>query len=292
MKLDEIIASFAERLTDIQLYQRAAKDTAKKELELLNEYAEQLKENPSLEEFSFSLHSMYFSDPHTGTARRFGFRKSSVKDRYKQVVFQKNKQYCWLLAEAYEEFEDFLEMIYAYIGLQDNSSWLMIDFGNISISDLPTKTYEWYLERAKKKRDVPQSILTRLRLLHPKIVESETDNKLNVNLKVAIELIAKLRHIIVHRGGKVDDRNLFLEDVLKSAGLWNQGKFQPGYEAFVSNFFGQGELERVVALIEVRTHPEISLDIHHDRFGELTGYLVAYAVLIYQCIAAVENQGA
>lgn len=292
MKLDEIIGGFAERLTDIQLYQRAAKDSAKKELELLNKYAEQLKGNPSLEEFSFSIHSMYFSDPHTGTTRKFGFRKSSVQDRASQVVSQKNKQYCWLLAEAYEEFEDFLERIYAYIGIKDNSSWFLTDFGNISISDLPAKPYEWYLERAKNKRDIPQSILTRLRTLYPKISESETDNKLNVNFKVAIELIAKLRHIIVHRGGKVEDRNVFLENVLKSAGLWNQGKFHPGYEAFVCKFFGQDGLEKVVALIEVRTHPEIPLDIHHDRFGELTGYLIAYAVLIYQSIEAIENIGA
>ena len=285
MQLDEIIKNFAERLTDIDLYQRAAKDIAKKELEQLNKYAEQLRNNPSLEGLGFSTHAMYFYDPHTGTARNYGFRKSSVEDRATQVVLQKNKQYCWLLAEAYEEFEDYLESTYAYIGISDNASWLMSDFGNISISELSEKDYEWYLDRAKNKRDVPQSILTRLRFLYPNLVHIETNNKLNVNLKVAIELIAQLRHIIVHKGGIVGDRDAFLESVLKKSGGWNNGKYHPDYKDFVEQFFGDGEYKNVISLLEVRTHPEIPLDIHNDVYGELSGYLIAYAVLIYQSIS-------
>ena len=280
MKIDEIIKIFSERLTDICLYQRAAEDTAKKELEQLNIYAEQLSNNSSLESLSFSANAMYFYDLHTGAARPYGFRKSSVEDRARQVVLQKNKQYCWLLTEAYEEFEDFLESIYAYIGMNDNAAWLMSDFGNISISEISNKNYEWYLERAKNKKDIPQSILTRLRLLYPSIVDIETNNKLNVNLKVAIELIAKLRHIIVHKGGVVGDRNAFLESVLKTSGIWNNGKYSPGYKDFVEKFFGRGDFQNVISLLEIKVHDEIPLDMHLNLFGELSGYLIAYAYLI------------
>ncbi len=282
MTLDEIFTSFRERVTDLDLYQRAAKATAKKELQQLNQYAEQLKTNPALEGISSSLHAMYFYDPRTGTARNYGFRESSVEDRANLVVFQKNKQYCWLLAEAYEEFEDYLEGTYAYLGSQDSSSWLMSDFGNISITELVDKDYAWYLDRAKNKRDPPQSVLTRLRALYPQLVNFETNNKLNVNLKVAIELIAHLRHIIVHKGGVVASRGAFLESVLKKCGLWNNGKYHEGYGVFVDKFFGGGEYENVISLLEIRVHPEIPLDIHHDLFGELTGYLMAYAILVYE----------
>lgn len=282
MTLDKIFSSFRERVADLDLYQRAAKATAKKELQQLNQYAEQLKSNPALEGFSSSSDAMYFYDPRTGTARNYGFRESSVEDRVKLVVFQKNKQYCWLLAEAYEEFEDYLEATYAYLGSQDTSSWLMSDFGNISITDLGDKDYDWYLDRAKNKRDAPQSILTRLRALYPELVDVETNNKLNVNLKLAIELIAHLRHIIVHRGGLVASQGAFLESVLKKCGLWNNGQYHEGYEAFVHKFFGGGEYENVISLLEIRVHPEIPLDIHRDLFGELTGYLMAYAVLVYE----------
>lgn len=285
MNLDEIIKNFAERLTDIDLYQRATKETAKKELLELNKYADQLKKNPLLKELGFSAHAMYFYDPQTGTATPYGYRKSSVEERAFQVILQKNKQYCWLLTEAYEEFEDYLESIYAYVGKADNASWLMSDFGNISLSDLPEKQYDWYLDRAKSKRNIPQSILTRLRSLYPSLVDIETNNKLNVNLKVAIELIANLRHIIVHKSGVVSDREKFLENTLKKSGLWNNGNYHPDYKQFIEKFFGTGEYENSISLLEIRIIPEIPIEINHDLYGELSGYLIAYAVLIYREIS-------
>ncbi len=295
MKLDEIIKIFIERLTDIELYQRAANKTAKKEFYELNKYAEQLRNNPSLESLGTSMDVMSFRDPHTGTALPYGFRESSVEERQTQVLLQKNKQFCWLLAEAYEEFEDFLESIYAYIGKNDNTSWPLSDFGNISLSDIPTKNYEWYLERAKNKQNkksVSESILNRLRSLYPNIVNIETKNNIKANLKVAIELIAQLRHIIVHKRGIVEDRNAFLETVLKSSGVWNNGKYNSGYKDFVEKFFGNGKFENVISLLEVKINhgKPIPFEIQHDRFRELSGYLVAYAVHIYQCISGEEKK--
>lgn len=284
MTLEEIFIRFGDRFTDIALYQRAAKNTAKKELEELNKYAEHLKTNPSMEKFGFSVHSMHFNDPITGEARSYGYRKSSVSDRTLLVVKQKNKQYCWLLAEAYEEFEDYLESIYAYIGMRDNSTWLMSDYGNVSQSDLVSKDFDWYLERARNKRDAPQSILSRLRILYPELPTAEVNNKLNVNLKVAIELIERLRHIIVHKGGVTGSKKQFIEDVLKASGVWKNGKPEQGHVEFIEKFFGTENYENVISLLEVRIHPEIPLDIHYDRYGQLSGYLVAYAFLVYQTI--------
>ncbi|MCX6567138.1 MAG: hypothetical protein NTW38_12100 [Candidatus Aminicenantes bacterium] len=281
MTLKEIFLIFSERVADIVLYKRAAKATAKKELLQLNQYAEKLKENPAPKESSSSLDAMYYIDPKTGSWEKYGFRESSLEDREKLVVFQKNKQYCWLLAEAYEEFEDYLEATYAHLGYKDISSWIMSDFGNISIADLVGKDYAWYLDRAKNKRDTPQSILTRLRELYPQLVDLEIKNRLDVNLKLAIELIAHLRHYIVHRGGLVTSRDAFLESVLKKCGFWNNGKYHEDYEAFIYRFFGTGEYENVISILEIRIHPEIPLDIQLDPFDELTRYLVGYASLVY-----------
>lgn len=206
MTLEEIFKQLSEKLVEVSLYQRAAKDAAKKELEFLSEQTKIISEMPDAAIFGKSTHAMYFYDPRTGTARNYAFRERSLDDRTKQVYFQKNKQYCWLLTEAYEEFEDFLERIYAFIGFQDNNAWPMSDYGKSKISDLNEKPFDWYLIKAINKKDIPQSILNHLRKNYPNLVAIETQNKLNVNLRVAINQILYLRHRIVHKSGKVDDK--------------------------------------------------------------------------------------
>lgn len=269
-------------MSEIVLYQLAAKDAAKRELRELDEYAERMADVPQAGDATTSLNAMYFREAETGELRIYGHYKSTIDDRARIVVFQKNRQYRWLLAEAYEEFEDYLENMYASVGYRDHSSWLMSDFGSVSLKELPGKDFDWFVDRARAKPKSPGSILKRLGSLYPKLLEIETNNKLNVNLGVAVELIANLRHIIVHRGGVVSNRSLFIEGVLKKRGVWNNGNFHKGYGAFIGKFFGDGEYENVVSLLELRTYPEIPLDTHHDLFAELTGYLMAYATAIHQ----------
>ena len=62
-------------------------------------------------------------------------------------------------------------------------------------------------------------------------------------------------------------------------------QLKASYKSFVEKFFGRGEFENVISILEVPIYPSPSLDVHHDKYGELSGYLVAYAVLIYQCIS-------
>ena len=152
LNLKEILSIFSERLTDLNLYQRAANATAQVELKYLHEYVDRFCKNTNNGDSEYSLNNMYFRDLESGDNKRYGYRKSSVKDRETQILLHKNKQYCWLLAEAYEEFEDFLECLYAYMGMKDKNSWLMTDFGNITYPDLALKDYEWYLEQAKKRK--------------------------------------------------------------------------------------------------------------------------------------------
>jgi hypothetical protein len=285
MNIDEIFKNFSERLTEINIYQRIAKETAQKELEQLNIYAEKIKNNTQLEAMSLSLDSMYFSDARTGELKLYGFRQSFIDDRTKIAVFRQNKQYCWLLAEAYEEFEDFLESVYAYIGYKDNNDWLLSDFGKVSFSELVDKDYNWYLSKVKEK-DKIKHIISRFRVLHPELVEIEMNNKLNVNLRVAIELITNLRHIIVHKSGIVSDKDIFLKNVLENSGLYNNGKYNPVYKIFIERFFGEGEYKNIICLLEIK-HPENPL-AYYNLYRQLLGYLMAYATLIFENIKKSE----
>lgn len=278
MNIDEIFSNFSERLSEINVYQRSARDVADIELKKLSSYAEKIKENPDFKDMGFSVNWMYFHDARTGKYTKYGSRKSSIEDRIKLAIFQKNKQYCWLLAEAYEEFEDFIESAYAYIGYKNNKVWLLNDFGKITFSELEDKDYDWYLEQSKKI----SGILSRLRNLYPDFVNIEANNKLNLNLKVAIELIENLRHIVVHKSGVVRSRDAFLESILKKSGVWNNGKYEVKYKDFIEVFFGVDEYKNIIFLLE---YPDLENPfISHNRYEQLTGYLMTYARLIFENI--------
>ena len=284
MDLDTIWNDFSERMAEIELYYRAAKDIAKKEQQKIAEYLEYLNKNPQLKDVSSSLHNMSFYDAITGEIRFYNFKELNPKNRYLHVLLHKNKQYQWLLAEAYEEFEDFLEKIYAYKGYKDNDFWPLKDYGNIFISDIKTKDFKWFLERAKQKKDIPHSILNHFRKRYPIIAKVENDNKLRVNLRLAVILIENLRHIIVHKNGIVSNKQDFVINTLKKSGLYNNGKYDEKNYHLITSFFGDKEYENLITLLEIRVHPEIPLDIHVSLFNNLTGYLLAYAYLIYECV--------
>ncbi len=284
MELNEIWSDFSERMAEIELYKLAAKDSAKKELSLINENFKAIKNNPDLKDLSASLNNMSFYDARSGEIKFYNYKDRSFEDLYLHVLLHKNKQYQWLLSEAYEEFEDYLENLYAYYGNINNSFWPLKDFGNISLSELDEKDYEWYVTQARKKKDIPSSILNRFRKYFPELKTIETTNKLQVNLSLAIALIEKLRHVIVHKGGKVSSKNAFVKLTTEQVGLYNGGSVSEDNINLINLFFGENEYENLITLLEIRVHPEVPFDVHVSIFDKLTGFLMAYAYLLYQYV--------
>jgi len=293
MKLEDIWNSFTDRMAEIELYHRAAKNTAKKELQLINEQAEYLNEHPDFKDCSSSLHNMTFYEARDGMTRIYNFKERTIEDRHLDVILHKNKQYQWLLAEAYEEFEDFIEKLYAYYGKHNSSFWPLKDFGNITLTELPDKTYDWYLEQAKKKKGTPQRIINRFRKYFNNLGEIEINNKFDINLSLTISLIEKLRHIIVHKGGKVSSVDSFIKITAESCGLYSNGNISEQNKGFIKNFFGSGKHSNLIALLEIRILPHMPIDIHVSRFQQLTGYLLAYSFLLVSFVdGAIKEKNA
>jgi hypothetical protein len=282
MELNQIWANFTGRMSEIILFHDAAKESAEKELKLLNDYSNELRANNNSKESFWRFQNMTFINAKTGDFELYDQTNRSLEDVYLHVLLHKNKQYQWLLAEAYEEFEDFLENTYAYYGYINNSFWPMNDYGNISLSELSDKKYEWYAEQARKKKDVPRSILNRFRKQFCELVTIEKQNKLNINLALAITLIEKLRHIIVHKGGKVDSKVEFIKLVTEESGLYNNGKIAQEHKDFINTFFGKNEYENLITILEVRVLPKIPLNFQASLFGELTNFLMAYSFMVYE----------
>lgn len=282
MNLEQIWSDFSSKLADIEIVQRSTKKSAQTELTALLDYEQNLSKNPKYLKHSTSLHNMSFKDLRSGDHRIYQHRELSVEERKKEILLRKNRQYQWLFAEAYEEFEDYLVKLYAYCGIANPNFWTLTDYGNIKLSEIASKDFDWHIAQAARKKNIPKSILESFRSAFPNLLSAESQNITGGNLRFSIAMAEKLRHIIVHNAGKTADRFAFIESVAKSAGVLNNGNVTEACKDEVSQFFGGKEYSNTVMLLEVRVNPEIPLDMHVCRFGILADLLLGYAYMLYE----------
>lgn len=282
MKIKDIFDNYTSKIAQLHLYQSAMQRIAKKELQELDKYEKSSEKNPDLKELYCSYQRMHFRNAKDGSHIFFSHIKSTIEDMKLSVILHKNKQYQWLLSEAYEAYEDFIETSYAFAGYSDNNVWPLKDYGNISLKELKKKPFTWYVDQSKKKSDTPNSIINQFKTNYPGISEIENQNALNINLRLAVILIEHLRHIIVHNGGVVTDKAAFIKRVLEKSGLYNNGKYDETHKCFIKNLFGNNEYENTVVLLEIRIHPEVPFDLHINVFDTLSGYLMTYAHIIFE----------
>ena len=297
MELDEIFNTFRQRVVEFELFRTVVKETTRQELSRFAELAraEADQTGDDLPHY-MSSESMGFYDPESGVYTRYGVAESRAEDRIQQIVKQKNRQYGWLLVEAYEEFEDFLERTYAWLGMHDWRAWRLGEFGNILHTELSHQPFSWYLEAVKRKfAQDPKAILSRLRSIYPRLAEIEAHAQpMDRNLRLYVELIANLRHKIVHARGTISDRIGFVEQVLTKCGLWNNGRPKAQDRAAVEAYLSPDADDCFVTLIEVNAPlprgapPETRrmLNPHFDICGWLISDLIADAVLIHRYLSS------
>lgn len=290
MEIIKIFEDYTSKTAQLHLYQRAIKENSKRELQNLEKYSKAIEENPFLKEHSSSLHNMFFYDAKNGEIRLFAHKKITLEETRNAVFIHKNKQYQWLLVEAYEEFMIFIEGAYAFAGYTDKNIWPLADFGNINLAELENKKIDWFFSQVKNKKEKPQSIFNRFKKVFPEIEKLEVSNGVKINFRFVIVLIEHLRHIIVHKGGVVSDKNKFIDDVLKKSGLHNNGKPDVKDVDFINSFFGKAvAYQNTVVLLEVRIHQNEPIDFHINIFDMLSGYLVSYAYMVLEILVSHVN---
>lgn len=277
MELEDIFEQYCSKMERIQYNSRLTSSVAKDQIKKLSKYYEDTKDILD-ESIPHESHSMFFPKAFDGQPYFYGRLQITIKERIKYVHLSKNRQYQWLLCEAYEEFEDCLENFYAYEGYHDRNFWPLEDYGNISLAELENMTFSCYQTRASKKKGAPKTILTALRKKYTQLESIEKDNALEMNLRFLITLVEQFRHIIVHRNGVVGDREAFLESVLQKSGISKKDKT---YEGFMNQFFGRGKYSNTVMLLEVPIERHIPIGIHINMFDRLFEIMLTYVHAIY-----------
>lgn len=141
-------------------------------------------------------HYFHYQSPSTGEDLPACATSLTLKDELELNSLQQLKTYHWLLAEAYEAFEDFLENAYAHCGREGIKLWI--------------KPKEWKHKGSRQLKDFktarsPYGQLEAFRVGSEHFRKYEIDGPTGKNYKVSFVLLEKLRHIIIHNAGYCDD---------------------------------------------------------------------------------------
>jgi hypothetical protein len=247
MTIKEIYDECTNKFISLYLHQRAVKKLADEELQKLKICAASIKYKSEQSDLSASCHGISFYSA-CGKIVPLTQKVISIEDRMDLVYRHKNKQYQWLLVDAYEIYKLFLQKIYKYIHSVDNS-----------------------FPEIKHEND----ILQKLRNYLPKYKEKEIKNELGMNIRLMLVLIKELRNIIVHRNGVVNDKEQFIEKIIKKESSYNNDKHCKNIFDFLSDFFGINECCNTISLLEIRLIPDLPISIENSRLEIIFQTLLA-----------------
>ncbi len=274
---------FYSAVSLIQFYQRLIKKNIKKELieshDTLNNLSN-IDDEDIKTLHGQSIDAFFFYNPITGHIQPYECKRTLINEKENIIHFHKNKQYQWLLAEAYELFEDYVESLYACCGYTDKSFWQLADYGTISIDEIDGKDYSWFLKRARDRKGGIKEILAQFRKKIPELENIEKNNSTGLNLRLSISLIENLRHIIVHKNGMVTSKDNFIKKVLSESGLTNNNDAKN----VINSFFGQNEYENLIVLLEQFMLNSPAISIETNRHEHLVGDLIGYTYLLHKLV--------
>lgn len=263
MTIYDIRNLFTNSIAEIVLDQRNFCSAIKNEVEKINEQENVSKEIKTGPEY-VSGHNMFFNCFETNKPIFYDQRLLTIDDVKQNIRHRKNRQYQWLIAEAYEKFEEFIENIYAYLGMPELNFWSLQDYGNITFQELKQCDFEWYRKQAKVRKGGASGIFKKI---YKKFGISLCYH--DVPLNILISFIEMMRHIIVHRRGTVASKENFFKDVFSSAGISTNDRRSEHIRKLFNMYFLDKKLKNTVFILELQ-----------DNIGPLQTFINIFDLLI------------
>lgn len=264
-----------EKITNADVYKRqTAKIFEHQEARLIEQH-QQLPDWINREEHGPAYFVRYKS-PSTAVETTITTKTYKLDDQLELNTLHKLKTYQWLLAEAYEVFEDFLERVYADCGVRGSCLWVRPDDWKY---DGSTNLSHYYNPR-RKSSGTPflQLKALRERSAHFREYEARKGN----HYRVQFVLIEKLRHLIVHEGGYCKDFNSLMGLIQKEL----VDVSMKGVRSYVESYFIPHRGAKLIDLLELPVEDGAGALIGacHDEMGGLFTTLIEYALLVKESI--------
>ena len=278
---------FSSRLADINDYHSFNLSLAKVNYEkYLKEEKLIKKENNHTSDWRGTR--FYSLDPYTNEKVSIGGAViSKNEDDLYGIKFIYNKQIQWLLVDAYEAFEEYLKLVYAYMGYYDNNLWSLSDYGNISLNEIKNLRLEWFKEKTNKTIK-PEKIINQLKKKIPELTYSLENNKPKIDYNYRLSVVEHIRHIIVHRNGYIKNEHEFIKKILEKVGKYNNGNYSQEYGDYIKQFYCNCSKKHVNSIYLNRTYSEYKdtgLNFVNDKFSFLIENLASYAIILNKSVA-------
>lgn len=272
--MDTQYKEFLSNIAEVELLSRQFRNSAYKEHESMVKTHQSLIQN-GLEAHSSSLHNMFFRSLTNGEPVFYENMTLDFDRRIRDLINRRNKHYLWLLAEAFEYFEDLIELMYAHIGHKEPSAWPSKETKGETSDSLANKPFEWFHQKSKSNKRLSTKLAC-IRQRFPALVVVEKSNYFGIDFRFSICLIEMLRHVVVHNGGRVNDFQKFMERTFEQAGMANN---DPQKLQQIRNFVvHDGSMHRIV-MLEIQQQ---GTPFYTDRLGAIINWLLAYADYIYK----------
>ncbi|MNR04074.1 hypothetical protein D3C85_1200020 [compost metagenome] len=217
-----------------------------------------------------------YSSPSTSEEVTVKTKTYKLDDQIELNTLHKLKTYQWLLAEAYEAFEDFIEIVYADCGVRGSNLWVRPDSWK---HDGSTNLGDYYNPR-RKSNGTPYLQLKALRerSAHFRKYETREGN----NYRIVFVLIEKLRHLIVHEGGYCINFNDFMKSIQRELSDISMRDVR----SYVESYFVPHRGAKLIDLLEFPAEdgPEAVIGAYHDTMSSLFNTLIEYALLVKESI--------
>lgn len=228
----------------------------------LRKSADGLREQ-GLGDLPLYAHNMWYRDIDSDVRVFYEYTEHNFKELEADLVSYRNRQHQWILVEAFELFEQFVDACRSEMSAYDPS---LLDPRDPSLLD---RKY------SKELAGKINSLRTRL----PGLVRAETSNARDLNYRSCLAVIELLRHIVVHEGGRVQNEERFFEKLAQKAQKHNGGMHIFGVEDVARDFLTLRSGKTEVFLLEDPTAGQGRL--HVDRLASALDWLLTYSSCLY-----------
>ncbi|HAW0199911.1 TPA: hypothetical protein JLI54_002948 [Escherichia coli] len=215
-------------------------------------------------------------NPYTGSIFGIGHSRIELSEKIKLCEVLRNKQYQWVITEAYELFEDYIKKIYAHTVSIHDHFWSPSEFKNVQIEQ--NGDMETYYNAIKRNNKAPKKILKVFRRKLPNFREVEINNKMGKNYRLEITLIELLRHTIVHNAGKFTDTEKFITKVLDESSI--SGKARNNGEIEIRQYIAKEQDSDIIMLLEGPSKKLGYMGRYFYKAEYLLGEILEYSLII------------
>lgn len=288
MTPDEILNVYYAGMTEVELQQRSVNSVVKGQMIQLGN---RLQEVEGDKDHTMGSHNMAFRDPIGSDWQFYGRKVVTIAETIDSTLRHENRQYQWLLVEAYEQFEVFLLHLYAFVGEKRIEVWTQRERAMLSDSAAIEPSFDDCLMAVKAiaRSAGAEFVLKSLRRILPQLEKLENKNATGASLLLSTNVTAQLRHHIVHTGGQVKDRETFSSKVFAKCGRSGHKAFIDEWLPYINSYFRYTNYPSTICLIKI---PMDNFFSHQDVLQQACNLLLAHAYLATVQVKAYFDQAA